>query len=370
MHIGIRRKLLVGYQAAFVCGAAVIFAIWPESAWPVVLLMAYGLVVGWMVASISNWWLHRSISRLRRAADAIGRGDLTERVEVHTGDEMAKLARSFNQMADRLEETVNEERRLQEQLTRSEKLAVIGELAAEVAHEVNNPLDGIQSCSRLIRRNVDDTHRVRQMLDLMDTGLYRIEMIIRRLLTLARDDRPQIAAVRLEEILNDAVMFLEPKIARREIEFTRQFGNGRVCIRADRQQITQVMINLLLNAIDSMPEGGRLALRVSEPDRRRGRVRVEVGDTGCGIPEQERRSIFEPFFTTKEPGSGTGLGLAVVARIVEAHEGTVEVDSTPGEGTTFAIELPLAEEAPSAQPVETILTQPSERGFTNDGTNG
>jgi signal transduction histidine kinase len=365
MHIGVRRKFLVGYQAVVISGAAVVCAIWPESAWSVLTLMAICLIGAWAVATVSNWWLHRSISRLRRAADAIGRGEFSQRVEVYPGDEIAKLARAFNQMADRLEDTVKEERRLQEQLMRTEKLAIIGELAAEVAHEVNNPLDGIQNCSRLIRRSVDDPHRVRQMLDLMDTGLYRIEMIIRRLLTLARDDAPHIETIRLDEVILDAVSFLEPKIARREVEFARELGDHPVLVRADRQQITQVLINLMLNAIDSMPDGGRLTVRACESSSDARMGRVQVVDTGCGISQEEQRRIFEPFFTTKEPGSGTGLGLAVVARIAESHKGKIEVESTPGQGTTFTVELPLADHpATAAIPTRPYMAQAAKDGPT------
>lgn len=363
MHIGVRRKFLVGYQATILVGALAVLLRWPESRWPILILTGISVLTGWAVATISNRWLHKSIGRLRRAADAIGRGDLCNRVEVHPGDELAKLARSFNQMADRLERTAEEERRLQEQLMRSGKLAVIGELAATVAHEVNNPLDGMQNCSRLIRRSTDDPQRIRRLLDLMDAGLYRIEMIVRRLLTLARDDAPQIRPVRLDEPINEAVMFLEPKIVRREVEFVRRFGDRPIYVRADRQQITQVMINLILNALDSMPDGGRLSVVIGEPDLTRRTVRVEVTDTGLGIPEQQQQRIFEPFFTTKGPGAGTGLGLTVVARILRAHGGRIEVRSVPGAGTTFTVELPLADdlaaadEAPGAtlaQPVEWV----------------
>lgn len=358
MHIGVRRKFLVGYQLAILGGAAVVYAVWPEQALPIFAMVVYCLLAAWVVAAVSNWWLHRSLSRLRRAADAIGRGDLSERVTVYPGDEITKLSRSFNQMADRLEATVNEERRLQEQLTRSAKLAVVGELAAEVAHEVYNPLDGIQNCSRLIRRSMDDQNRVRQMLDLMDAGLYRIEMIIRRLLTMARDDEPAIATVRLEEVIQDAVTFLAPKIARKEIEFVRELGDQHVCIQADRQQITQVMINLIVNAVDAMPDGGRLTVRMAESEADPRMARIQVSDTGCGISEQEHKTIFEPFFTTKGPGSGTGLGLAVVARIVEAHRGKIDVDSAPGEGTTFTVELPVA--GGSASPAPSSLSAGTE----------
>lgn len=371
MHIGVRRKFLIGFLVAILLGAAAVCLIWPSSAVPVLALLAYCVVAAWLVAVISNRWLHRSIGRLRRAADAIGRGDLTNRVEVYPGDEMAKLARSFNQMANRLEETVKEERRLQEQLTRSEKLAIIGELAAEVAHEVNNPLDGIQNCSRLIRRGVGDQHRVRQMLDLMDTGLYRIEMIVRRLLTMARDDAPQIGTVRLDEVIDDAVVFLEPKITRREVDFVRELSDQPVYVKADRQQLTQVMINLMLNAIDSMPDGGRLTVRVCERDVSLGMGCVRVIDTGCGIPEAQRQRIFEPFFTTKGPGAGTGLGLAMVARVVESHEGRITVDSTPGQGTSFALELPLADEPRTlAGLADAVATPAVVDGSVNDGVNG
>ncbi len=352
MHIGVRRKMLIGYIVAALCGAGVLCAVWPTSSVPLLLFLGYCLILAWCTATISNWWLHRSISRLRRAADAIGQGNLSERVEISKGDELAKLARSFNQMANRLEETVAEERMLQEQLMRSEKLAVIGELAAEVAHEVNNPLDGVQNASRLLRRNLDEPQRVRQMLDLIDTGVYRIEMIIRRLLTMTRDDAPRMGVVRLNEALEDAFVFLEPKTARREIEFAKKLAGPQLSVFGDRQQLTQVMANLMLNAIDSMPEGGTLTVAVEEPDLERGMAVIRVTDTGCGIPEEQRTNIFQPFFTTKAPGSGTGLGLAVVARIVEAHKGTIDVHSAPGRGTSFTVRLPLAKggEEPVAVP--------------------
>ncbi len=344
MHLGVRRKLLIAYAGASALGAVIVGVIWPEAFRPILALTGYCLVVAWVLVTISNWWLHRSISRLRKAADAIGRGELTKRVEISPGDELAKLARSFNQMANRLEESVAEERILQEQLTRSEKLAVLGELAAEVAHEVNNPLDGVQNFSRIVRRSLDDQQRVREMLDLMDSGLYRIEMIIKRLLTLARSDTPQLRPTRLDQIIEDTVTFLEPKIAREEIEFVKKVGQAPVTVLADRHQMTQVMVNLVLNAIDSMPAGGRLTVRVCDGTDREGMGRVEVADTGHGIPDDQRRAIFEPFFTTKGPGSGTGLGLAVVARIVRAHQGHVNVESSAGQGTTFSIELPLADQ--------------------------
>ncbi len=360
MHIGVRRKFLVGYQAAIIAGCLAVIACWPEAVLPILVLTGLSMITGWMVAMVSNWWLHHSIGRLRRAADTIGRGDLSKRVELHPGDEMTKLARAFNQMADRLEETANEEHRLQEQLMRSGKLAVIGELAATVAHEVNNPLDGMQNCSRLIRRSIEDPQRVRRLLDLMDTGFYRIEMIVRRLLTMARNDAPQIKVVRLDEPIQEAILFLEPKIARREVEFVRQFGEEAVQVKVDPQQITQVMINLIVNALDSMPDGGRLSVIIHEPDRRRGVVRIDVSDTGSGIPEEVRKRIFEPFYTTKEPGTGTGLGLTVVDRIVRAHDGRIEVQSVIGQGTTFSIELPLAGEPAGAGSTGVSSTRPAE----------
>ncbi|MFQ6048033.1 MAG: sensor histidine kinase, partial [Phycisphaerae bacterium] len=282
MHIALRQRFLLGFELAVVGAAVVAWRLWPQSLWAVVLVGSVAMLAGWAVAAVSNRRLHRSISRVRRAAEAIGRGELSRRVELQPGDEIEKLVRSFNQMADRLEQTAREERELQQQLTRSEKLAVVGELAATVAHEVNNPLDGLQNCSRIIRRSADQPQQVRRMLDLMDGGLYRIEMIVRQLLSLARDEVTHLEPTRLDEVVGEAALFLEPKIAKRQIRLVQDLPEQPLWVNCDRQQMVQVVINLMLNAVDSMPEGGCLTVQVAAGKGEK-TASLTVRDNGRGI---------------------------------------------------------------------------------------
>jgi signal transduction histidine kinase len=244
---------------------------------------------------------------------------------------------------------MREQERLRQQLTRSEKLALIGELAATVAHEVNNPLDGLQNSTRIIRRNLDNVDQTRQLLDMMDAGLYRIEMIVRRLLAMSRDEAINPVPTRMDEIVSDAIVFVQPKFNRRSIKLVREFPDPTPFAMADRNQFVQALINLMINAADSMRDGGTLTL-ACRPDDESRTVHLEVRDSGSGIDEEHLPHIFEPFYTTKGKGSGTGLGLAVVARVIEAHQGKIDVKSTPGEGTTFIIELPAA--AQQLQPAD------------------
>jgi len=355
MHIALRHRFLLVFELAVLVLATVVWLVWSEAVWPIAVVAGAVMVVGWVLGLVGNWRIHRSLSRVRRAAEAIGRGDLSRRVELRPGDEIEKLVRSFNQMADRLERTVSEERELQRQLTRSEKLAVIGELAATVAHEVNNPLDGLQNCSRIIRRSAEDPQRVRHLLDLMDGALYRIEMIVRRLLTLARDETTRLAPGRLDEIVTEAIAFLEPRVGKQGIDLVVRIPDQPVFVVCDRQQMVQVMINLIVNGLDSMSDEGKLTVELATDSRNR-LVKIRIGDTGGGIAPEHLAKIFEPFFTTKPGGAGTGLGLAVVKKIVAAHNGHVRVDSKVGVGTTLTIELPVI----SANEAAAVHGQPAE----------
>ena len=340
MHLALRHKFLLAFEGALIAIGALGWLLCASARLPIVVVTGTAMLVGWLLLVAGSWRLHQSLSRVRRAAEAIGRGDLSRRVELQPRDDIEKLVRSFNQMADRLEQTVLEERDLQQQLTRTEKLAAIGELAATVAHEVNNPLDGLQNCSRIIRRSAEDPQKVRHLLDLMDGALYRIEMIVRRLLMLARDEPPRLAVTPLNEVITEAIAFVEPRIARQAVELVSEVPEQPVYVECDRQQLVQVLINLMVNALDSMPDGGQLTVGLTPA--RGGQLALLVRDTGSGIAEEHLARIFEPFFTRKAGGAGTGLGLAVVKKIIDAHRGEIRVDSRLGEGTSFTIELSAA----------------------------
>jgi signal transduction histidine kinase len=219
---------------------------------------------------------------------------------------------------------------------------------------VNNPLDGLQNSTRIIRRNLDHPEQVRQLLDLMDSGLYRIEMIMRRLLTMSRDEPVCPLPTRMDEIVDDALMFAQPKLTRYGIELVRDFPDAPVFGNADRVQMAQVLINLMINATDAMRSGGKLTIRCRMGNHGQS-VLLDVIDTGTGIAPEHLPHIFEPFYSTKGKGGGTGLGLTVVRRIIEAHRGTVEVESQVNQGTRFRIILPAAVQSLSVPEVRPLM---------------
>lgn len=336
------RQRLVSLYVLIVGGAAVVLLlVLPGQHYGICGMALAGMTAAWLIARAGSERLRRRLHELREATDAIGGGDLAQHFERLPNDDFIKLTESLERMVDQLRRIAEERDRLRQRLSRSEKLAVIGELAATVAHEINNPLDGLQNSTRIIRRNLDDRQQVRQLLDLMEAGLYRIETTVRRLLLMSRDEPINLEPTPVEEIVEDAVGFVQARLNRHGIELIRDFPPRPMLVQADAVHMAQVLINLMLNAADAMPNGGRLTLRCGTGCDV-SKVLIEVIDTGAGIAEEHLPHVFEPFYSTKGKGGGTGLGLAVVSRIIEAHHGRISVASEVGSGTCFRIELPAA----------------------------
>lgn len=227
--------------------------------------------------------------------------------------------------------------RAQEQLVRRERLAALGELAAVVAHEVRNPLGVMFNSLGSIRRLLHLEGDAKLLLDIMAEEAERLNRIVSDLLDFAHPAMPAVRAEPLDRILDDAVAaaFSDSSPS---IDVVREIDPELPPVPVDARLFRQAVLNIAINAVHAMPNGGTLTIRARrDPDLRT--ARIEIGDTGQGIVASDRRRIFEPFFTTK--ATGTGLGLAVVKRIVESHRGEVHVASTPGRGTTFAIVLPI-----------------------------
>lgn len=350
-RIRTRQRYVLLYALILGAATGITLAAGVPQPWAVLVVATIALAAAWATAGIACRQARRRLHRLREAVDALARGDLATCIDHPPDDDFLKLSDSVERVLGQLRENYREHERLRRQLTHREKLALIGELAATVAHEVNNPLDGLQNSIRILRRGVDDPDQARQLLDLMDNGLYRIEMIMRRLLTMSRDEPLSPAPTRIEEVLDDALMFAQPKLNRRRVQLVRDFPESPLFAVVDRVQTAQVLINLLFNAADAMPNGGTLTVRCRSGDYGR-TLLLDVIDTGSGIAPEHLPHIFEPFYTTKSKGGGTGLGLAVVSRIVKAHGGTVEIQSEVGKGTRFRISLPAA---PGLEPSETAL---------------
>ena len=341
-----RHKLFLSLAVGIIASGALGVLVEPN-AWRAILICTLGSsLVAMLCGRVARRHLHATLGRLRRVADDVGHGRPAPTLEANPGDDMYKLTSAVNLLAIRLAEAAREETRLHEQLRRRERLAFLGELAASVAHEVNNPLDGVQNCARILRRSGHDADRAAQMLDLIDGGLERIELIVRRLLTLAREHvvRPTEASV--TTIVDGAIRAVASKVEAHEITIVKNIETSDDRAAVDEALLEQVFVNLLTNAADSMTTAGTLTLTIRRETVGQGGsdaesfVCVDVADSGAGIPEDVLPHIFEPFFTTKTGGKGTGLGLSIAARIVDAHHGTLSVGPRDSGGTVFTVRIP------------------------------
>lgn len=234
---------------------------------------------------------------------------------------------------------ITERKRMELQLIQTERLAAVGELAAGVAHEVNNPLGGLQNFVKMMKKEPENVLQNREFLDLMSEGLKRIEIIVKQLMTFSRPYSTHMSNHRLNEIVENSLRFVDHRIKESGVHLKKELSLDLPEIYGDADNISQVLINIIVNALDSISKGGNLIIKTGYCDFHPSSIQVAITDTGSGIPEEILNKIFNPFFTTKEMGSG--LGLAISKRIVDDHNGNIVVKSNPGEGTTFYVCLPV-----------------------------
>ena len=240
--------------------------------------------------------------------------------------------------------------RLEEQLQQREKLSSIGLLAAGVAHEVNTPLTGVSSYTQLLLGMLAETDPKHALLQKIRNQAERATNIVNNLLNFSRTgSATEFGPVDINEVLDDTLQLLEPQLRRNQIEIARVYDSDSPQVFGNGGKLQQVFTNLLLNARDAIPDGGRITISTAAIDSES--VLVEIADTGIGIASENVAKIYDPFYTTKGVGRGTGLGLAVSYGIVQEHSGHISVDSTPGRGTTFRISLPTAVARPRLQAV-------------------
>ena len=240
---------------------------------------------------------------------------------------------------------VTDRKRMEQQMVQSEKMAAIGQLAAGVAHEINNPLDGVLNCIHRIKRNPHNAEQTTEYLDLMEDALRRIEATVRQLLDFSRPHELALTLVSLDQIVDEVVSLIEYSATEKGIQIARRADRSLGLIPGDKHFLEQVILNLALNAIAAMPEGGALTFETGQVafDALLGEAAafVCVTDTGVGISEGVQDRVFDPFYTTKVTENGTGLGLSVSDRIVRQHDGVIEFESQVGQGTTFTVKLPI-----------------------------
>ena len=244
-------------------------------------------------------------------------------------------------------EDVTDSRRIQGQIMQREKLAAIGQLAAGVMHEINNPLATISACVAAIAGRMDDASgseraAVEEYLELIDKEVDRCTRIVDGLLDFSRPKGKAKGRVVLNALVDETLFLMKHHQRFKRLTVSRELDATLPPTMGNAEQLTQLLMAMMLNAVDAMDErGGKLTLRTGRSPSRANEVLLEIEDTGVGIPRADQSKIFEPFYTTKAPGRGTGLGLSICYGIVEDHKGRIEVDSQPGRGTTFRVYLPV-----------------------------
>jgi signal transduction histidine kinase len=287
---------------------------------------------------VLTYMVQRPMVELQQKIARLGSGDLRVSVSfAHRNDEIGDLGRNFNHMVEQLRESRTEIERLHRtQMSRAEHMATLGEMATGLAHEIRNPLAGIAGVIEIIGRDLPATSPARAVVKDARQEITRINRIVSDLLQTARPHPPKVRKSDLNTTVEHAVMLGRQQALSRSIEITLRKDPSLPEVEHDGDQIHRVLLNLLLNSLQAIDDSGEIAVTVELQGQN---AVIEVADNGRGIPPDHLPNIFRPFYTTK--GEGTGLGLSLARRIVEDHQGRINVTSTVGKGTTFAVVLPL-----------------------------
>jgi len=337
-----------------------------QSSWS---MLAYTLVA-LVVISVMSWivvWrlVEHPLTHLKDGTKELFEGNLGYQLEVSSTDEAGELARSFNKMSlqlraaneeivawaktleDRVEQKTRELKSAHEHVLHVEKMATIGKMAAVVAHEINNPLSGILTYAKLIRKWVERGEaattkktEAEQSLDLIAAESRRCGDLVKNLLTFSRNAPMNIQTTDLNTVVDRCVRLVTHQLEMHGVELHLDLPAGLPRVQCDAAQIEQVVLALVMNANDAMPHGGNLWLGTRYGENAKV-LAIDVRDDGTGIPQNVIPRLFEPFLTTKENGKSVGLGLAVSHNIVQGHGGRIDVQSELGKGTTFTVTLPL-----------------------------
>ena len=257
---------------------------------------------------------------------------------IYDGEEVATTGIFYD-----LREKISGEKKLKEaliQINRSEKMASLGQLAAGIAHEINNPLTGILLYANLALERLDMADPLRKYLETVLGDADRCKDIVKHLLAYSRQQSPVKETFQVNSLIEESLNLIRDQKRFLNIKIVREMSDDMLLIRADKNQLSQVVINLVMNAIDAMDRKGTLTFRTIF-SKSNEKVYIEISDTGCGIPEENLSKVFDPFFTTKEIERGTGLGLSTSYGIVQENGGNISIKETSPMGTTFLIELPL-----------------------------
>lgn len=328
-----------------------------------------GVLMVLIVSGFAGFFVHRVVHRpvinLARGTREIAAGNLDVHLPAEGAKELAALADDFNRMAmalaaahatnqrwsERLEQRVAEKtaelERLHQRILQVEKMASLGQLAATVAHELNNPLSGILTYAKLLKRRAErERQTVPHELTFIADETQRCGLIVKNLLLFAHQGMGEVAPHNVVTLVEESLRVVAHHLTLHGVQLHKVLE--AISVICDGGQVRQALVAMLVNAIEAMPDGGDLTVKV-QPDPADGGVNITLADTGTGINPDDRPHIFEPFYTSKPEGKGVGLGLAVVYGIVSRHGGEIQVDSRPGMGTTFVVHFPPAPQARTAE---------------------
>ena len=302
-------------------------------------------LIGGGIALIFSYLISRRIldpiNKLVDASQEVAQGNLEVKVKVSSNDELQSLANSFNTMNEALRRRDEQLKAFAQKISESERLALVGQLAANVAHELNSPLQGIVTFSYLMIEDHEcdnPSHTV--SLNKIVVQANRCRDIIRGLLDFSRQRKPDKALCNLNSVLGGCISLVEHQALFHNIQIVKNFQENLPLAIIDASQIERVFINMIMNAAEAMEGNGELSLGTRfNPEKEF--IEIVISDTGSGISKENLKKIFDPFFTTKDVGHGTGLGLAISYGVVRSHKGTISVHSEVGKGTSFVISLPL-----------------------------
>lgn len=322
--------------------------------------MAAGVAVVLITLIMGIWVsgkLTKPLSMLKNGVQRFGKGDLTHRLDIKSGDEIEAVARECNRMAEslkeygdslerKIEERTKDIKKIQKELFHSEKMGALGVLTSGVAHEINNPMGIIINrieCMKLENSGNNLPDQLMKDLDTIRHHAVRVSNMAGNLLAISRKTSQEFSEQDIHQILERVLMLTETHLAKKNITFIKKFSSGLPKIRGNSGGLEQVFLNLISNAADAISDkGGKITIR-SRYNREKRSVQLSFQDTGPGIPKEYREKIFDPFFTTKEAGKGSGLGLYISYSIIEEHEGAIEAENNDGKGGLFTVSLPKAE---------------------------
>ncbi len=309
--------------------------------------------------------VNKPMKKLTKGIEEVGKGNLDYKIDVRSKSEFGQMAKRFNEMSEKLNEAykeikkwsdtlndkVNEKteelKNIYNQVNQIEKLASLGKLSATVAHELNNPLEGILTYSKLIIKKLNaiqkdsEYSKMIEYLTLISDESSRCGKIVKDLLLFSHEERDIFAKENLTTIIDKSITLINHHLEIQKISLQKKYPEGGVMINCNAQKIQQALMSLFINSIEAMPHEGTITVKLSIED---GQAIIRVIDEGTGISAKDLPHIFEPFYSTKEASKGTGLGLAVVYGIIANHNGQIDVEYTSLKGTTFKIRLPLTEQ--------------------------